>query len=180
MLEIIVDENEIYNAQLSKFITIPSCSLILEHSLISLSKWESKWKIPYLSEKPRTARQELDYIRCMAIPPIKNDLVFEVLTPENIKEIRDYIENPMTATVIKEPKGSNGKKQVMTAEILYSRMFYNGIPMECQKWHLNRLITLIRVCEEKNAPPKKMSKQQTAQWNAQQNAARRAQYNTRG
>jgi len=181
MLEITTMEDEFFDQQTNKFIPIPSCTLTLEHSLISLAKWESKWHIPYLGESAKTENQELDYIRCMVIGTTPNIVVFNSLSEVNILKIRDYINNPMTATTFQKKKNDRPRKnEVITAEVLYSRMFTHGISMECQKWHLNRLLTLIRVCDLQNAPKDKMTKKQTAQWNAEQNAARRAKYNTRG
>jgi len=179
MLEITVPENEFFHPGQNKFISSPSCILSLEHSLISVAKWEAKWHTPYLNAKQRTFAQELDYIRCMVIGPVKNDYVFSALSSDNIAQIRSYIDDPMTATTFSKSPNSMSK-QVVTAEILYSRMFADNIPMECQKWHLNRLLTLIRVCDSKNSPPTKMNKKQTAAHYAEQNALRRAQYNTKG
>lgn len=179
MLEITVPENEIYNSTTNTFVTVPSCVITLEHSLISVAKWESKWRIPYLSAKKRTGRQELDYIRCMAVGPVKDKHVFEVLSAENISQIREYIDEPMTATTFTKSERP-ASKDVVTSEVLYCRMFANNIPMECQKWHLNRLLTLIRVCDASAGPRQKMTKRQTATRYAEQNALRRAKYNTRG
>lgn len=179
MLEITVPESELYLSEENRFVTVPSCVLSLEHSLISVAKWESKWHIPYLNASKRTKAQDLDYIRCMVVGPIKNDFVFSALTPENIQQIRNYIDDTMTATTFsKTPPSRN--KQVVTAEVLYARMFANNIPMECQKWHLNRLLTLIRVCDTASSPPSKMDKKQLAARYAEQNALRRAQHNTKG
>ena len=180
MLEIKVLENEIYLPKINKFITIPECTLTLEHSLISLAKWESKWNTPYFDYNDKTRAQNLDYIRCMVIGKIKNDATFDVLSPENITTITDYINAPMTATTFQKRGHSKNKREIVTAETIYARMFAHRIPMECEKWHLNRLLTLLRVCDLQNSPREKMTKQQTASWNAQQNAARRAKYNTRG
>ena len=180
MLEILVPENEFYQASQNRFITIPSCVLTLEHSLISIAKWESKWHLPYLSSAvKRTSAQELDYIRCMSVGPVKNDFIFSALSPDNLEQIRNYIDDTMTATTFSKTQPSRNR-QIVTAEVLYARMFANNIPMECQKWHLNRLLTLIRVCDTMNNPPTKMSKKQTAARYAEQNALRRAQHNTKG
>ncbi len=179
MLEIIVPENEFYHPGKNKFITVPSCTLSLEHSLISIAKWESKWHQPYLNAQKRTSAQELDYVRCMVIGTVKNDYVFSALSPENIKQIQEYIDDTMTATTFSKTPHSTSK-QIVTAEILYSRMFANNIPMECQKWHLNRLLCLIRVCDASGAPPSKMSKKDTAARYADQNALRRAQFKSKG
>lgn len=180
MLEIKIKEDEIYQAHLNKFVTIPSCTITLEHSLISLAKWESKWHVPYLSKVPKTVEQEKDYIRSMVIGNIPNPYIFDVLSVNNILEIRDYMDNPMTATTFTKTSKSNTKKEIITAEVIYSRMFANNISIECQKWHLNRLFALIHACDLTNNPRQKMSKRETAIWNAEQNAARRARYNTRG
>jgi hypothetical protein len=180
MLEITIKENEFYQQSTNKFIQIPSCVLTLEHSLISLAKWESKWGVPYFDNNRKTPAQDLDYIRCMVVGSIKNEHVFDALSVENIMQIQDYIAAPMTATTFQKKSRTKPKKEVMTAEVIYAHMFANNIPMECQKWHLNRLLTLLKVCDLQNAPKEKMSKKQTALWNAEQNAARRAKYNTRG
>lgn len=181
MLEITIEAKEFYNQQQNRFITTQPCTLTLEHSLISLAKWESKWHIPYLSDVEKTAEQELDYIRCMIIGSVPNEDILKALSIENILEIKSYIDNPMTATRFsKRSNQKKTKKEIITAEVIYSRMCENNIPIECQKWHLNRLLTLIRVCDLNNGPKEKMSKKDTAAWMAQQNAARRAKYNSRG
>lgn len=180
MLEINTMEDEFYDSRINKFIQIPACTFILEHSLISLAKWESKWHIPYFDNTQKTPIQDLDYIRCMVIGNIKNEHVFNNLSSENIIRIRDYIDNPMTATTFNKKSNGKTRKSVTTAETIYAHMFANSIPLECQKWHLNRLLTLLRVCDLQNSPREKMSKKQTAAWNAEQNAARRSRLNTRG
>ena len=182
MLEMSIAEKEIYDGSSNTFIQIPSCILTLEHSLISLAKWESKWEIPYLDGKPKTLKQDRDYIRCMVIGPIKHNEIFDHLEQTEILLIQAYMQAPMTATTFatQKPTQVKPKKEVITAEVLYSRMFMHHIPMECQKWHLNRLLTLIKVCDLQNAPKEKMTKKQSAMWAAEQNAARRAKYNTRG
>ena len=181
MLEIIVPKTELYISEQNRFIDVPSCALSLEHSLISVAKWESKWHIPYLNASKRTVAQDMDYIRCMVVGTVKNDDVFISLpyNPEIMQQIRNYIDDPMTATTFaKTPPSRN--KQIVTAEVLYARMFANNIPMECQKWHLNRLLTLIRVCDTAHSPPAKADKKQLAARYAEQNALRRAQLNTKG
>ncbi len=181
MLEIRVPASEVYQAWNNTFINVQSCVLTLEHSLISVAKWEAKWHIPYLNARKKTTAQDLDYIRCMVIGPVKDDAIFAALSSENIADIRKYIDDTMTATTFSESLNTKKhSKEVVTAEILYHRMFTNNIPMECQKWHLNRLLTLIRVCDTKNSPPSKMNKKQTASHYAEQNALRRAKYNTKG
>ena len=179
MLEITVPSDEIYLPKQNRLVSIQSCILTLEHSLISISKYEAKWHTPYLNMKERSREQELDYIRCMVVGSIKDDRVFSILTPENLAQIRAYMDDSMTATTFPNTSHSSSR-EVVTAESLYYRMFANNIPMECQKWHLNRLLTMIRVCDAKRGPKTKMTKQQTAAYYAEQNALRRAKYNSRG
>ena len=155
MLEIITKEDEYYDQRINKFIEIPSCTLTLEHSLISLAKWESKWHEPYFGVTEKTNEQELDYIRCMVVGKIKDERVFNSLSIDNLIEIKKYIANPMTATTFKKKTTGRNKKEIITAESLYASMFTHRISMECQKWHLNRLLTLLRVCDLKNTPREK-------------------------
>lgn len=179
MLEITIEAKEFYNQEQNRFITTSPCTLTLEHSLISLAKWESKWHIPYLSNTEKTAEQELDYIRCMIIGNIPNEDILKALSVDNVLDIKVYIDDPMTATVFSKNQ-KKMKREVITAEVIYSRMFENNIPIECQKWHLNRLLTLIRVCDLNSSPKQKMTKKETLAYYAAQNTARRAKYNSRG
>lgn len=181
MLRLVIPlEDEKWDENKQEFITPKMQTLQLEHSLVSLSKWESKWNRPFLSRKDMTTEETIDYIKCMTLTPNVNPEVYARLTPEHIEQVRNYIMAPMTATVFS--KGSNGKgsREIVTAELIYYWMITLNIPFECQKWHLNRLVTLIRVCNIKNAPPKKRSKREIMSRNAAINAARRAQLNSRG
>lgn len=181
MLRIIVPATEQWDAAKEEFV-YPNREQILEleHSLVSLSKWESKWCKPFIDTKDKTFEENLDYIRCMTLNKNVDPTVYTRLTTDNVREINEYIESPMTATWFNENKKPGGKKEVLTAEIIYYLMIAHRIPFECQKWHLNRLLTLIRVCNLKNEPPKKMSKAETMRSNAALNAARRKKYNTKG
>ena len=159
----------------------PRCqTLQLEHSLVSLSKWESKWQKPFYSKKEMTDEEALDYIKCMTLSKNVDPDVYKHITRENVKEVMDYIENPMTATTFGKNDKGQVNKEVITSELIYYWMIASNIPFECQKWHLNRLITLIRVCSIKNTPPKKRSKREIMSRNAALNAARRQQMNTSG
>lgn len=180
MLELKIKGDETYDERTNKFIQIPECTITLEHSLISLAKWESKWQMPYFDDKKKTPAQDLDYIRCMVIGNVKNEQIFNLLSHEDLKKIQDYIAAPMTATTFHKKSRNRPRKDVMTAEVIYAHMFAHSIPIECQKWHLNRLLTLLKVCDLQNSPKEKMTKKQTAMWYAEQNAARKAKYNTRG
>lgn len=164
-----------------EFVVPEYATLKLEHSLISLSKWESKWCKPFYSKKAKTAEETIDYVKCMTITPNVDPSVYLKLTQGNLNEILKYIEAPMTATHFSnnEEKGTINRETV-TSELIYYWMVALNIPFECEKWHINRLITLIRVCNVKNQPPKKMSKRQIMSRNAALNAARRKQLNSKG
>lgn len=180
MLQIVVPGAELFDERTGKRIRSKTAVLQLEHSLVSLSKWESKWKKPYLNNTEITPEMSLDYIRCMTLTQHVDPQVYNFLTQENMQEIRDYIDDPMTATTFKQISRP-GVKQVITAEIIYYWMVTLGIPWDpCQKWHLNRLMTLIRVCDEKNAPSKRMSKRDALARQRSINQARRAKYHTNG
>lgn len=156
-------------------------TLQLEHSLVSLSKWESKWKKAFYSTNSNITNEEmLDYIKCMTLTKNVGMDVYNHLTPDNIKEIRDYINDSMTATTFSKEGNGSKNREVITSELIYYWMIASNIPFECQKWHLNRLITLIRVCSVKNNPPKKRSRREIMSRNAALNASRRQQMNSKG
>lgn len=181
MLELIVPiEPEKWDEKTESFIE-PKCVVLnLEHSLVSLSKWESRWCKPFLSQRKQTAEEVLDYIKCMTITSDVDPNVYNHLTEENILKVKEYIAAPMTATRVSEDKNAKRSREILTAELIYYSMISLQIPFECQDWHLNRLITLIKVCNRKNAPPKKTNKRDLMRQNAELNAARRKQLNTRG
>lgn len=180
MLRITVPaSNELWDEKNQMFVTAKEQTLQLEHSLVSLSKWESKWcKAFFNSDK--TPEELVDYIKCMTLARNVPPEVYERLTAENIREINDYIEAPMTATYFSQEQRTGNSREVITAELIYYWMIALNIPFECQKWHINRLLTLIRVCNIKNQPAKKMSRRDILSRNAQLNAARRAKLNTKG
>lgn len=180
MLQITVPGIELWDEEAQEFIYSKEQTLQLEHSLISLSKWESKWCKPYLSKKDKTYEEVLDYIKCMTLTPNVKPEVYKCLTEENIDAIQKYIKAPMTATYISDNKNGGGIREPVTSELIYYWMISLNIPIEFQKWHLNRLITLIKVCNIKNAPPKKMGRRALMSRNAALNASRRKQLNTKG
>ena len=180
MLEITIPEQELFNEATNEFITIRSQTLKLEHSLVSISKWESKWKVPFLDKGKKTREQTIDYIRCMTITQNVNPMVYMGVTNKNIEEISAYIDDPMTATWFNEQQKRTGQKEIVTSELIYYWMIALNIPMECQRWHLNRLLTLVRVCNIKNQQPKKMSKSEIYSRNRALNAARRQSINSKG
>ena len=152
----------------------------LEHSLVSLSKWESKWHKAFLTKTEKTEEEMRDYIRCMTITQNVDPDVYKYLSHGNIAEIRQYIDDPMTATYISDDKNSKGGRETVTSELIYYWMISLNIPDRFEKWHLNRLMTLIKVCNVKNSPKKRRSKRDIASQYASINAARRKQLNTKG
>lgn len=172
--------HEGWDEEKQEFIDPITSTLMLEHSLVSLSKWESKWHKPFLSKEQKTEEEILDYIKCMTITEDVDPNIYRYLTVNDFKKVNDYIENPMTATTFPDEKTSKNNREIVTSELIYYWMIALTIPFECEDWHLNRLLTLIRVCNIKNAPPKKMSKGEIMRRNTALNEARRKQLNTRG
>ena len=179
MLKIVIPGIELYDEEKEEFITTKPQTLHLEHSLVSLAKWESKWNKPFLTKDNKTYEETIDYIRCMTITQNVSEDTYRLLTSENIQQINEYINLPMTATTFSNQK-KTPSKEIVTAEIIYYWMISLNIPFECQKWHLNRLLTLINVCNIKNQPKKKMSKRDILNRNKALNKARREALNTRG
>lgn len=180
MLHITIPAIEQWDEINEQFIRTKEQSLVLEHSLVSLSKWESKWCKPFLAKEEKTHEEIIDYVRCMTITQNVNPDAYKYLTRENLKEINEYIDAPMTATWFNEDKNKTGKNQQVTSEIIYYWMIAFNIPSEYQKWHLNKLMTLIRVCDIKNRPKKKRSRKDVISQAAALNAARRKQLNSKG
>ncbi len=179
MLKITIPGREMFNEKTQEFFNMKEYTLQLEHSLVSVSKWESKWNKPFLDKKPKSIEETIDYIRCMTITQNISPDVYNNLTQENIDAVNKYIDAPMTATTFSNNKGKINN-EVITSELIYYWMTALNVPMEAQKWHLNRLLTLIRVCNVKSQPGKKMSKRDIMQRNASLNAARRAKLNSKG
>lgn len=173
-------EDEKWDESKQEFIPPKTQMLQLEHSLVSLSKWESTWNKPFLSAKDMTYEETIDYIKCMTLTSNVNSKIYDYLTPAHIDQIRNYIAAPMTATTFSKDNSGKPSREVVTSELIYYWMIVLNIPFECQKWHLNRLITLIKVCNVKNNPPKKSSKREIMSRNAALNAARKQRLNTKG
>lgn len=180
MLTIKIPAREFFDEKTQTFFTTKEQTLQLEHSLISISKWESKWQKPFLSiNKKKTLEETIDYIKCMTITKNVDSNIYNYLSNENMNEINTYIESPMTATTFSDnTKGRS--REIITSELIYYWMISLNIPMECQQWHINRLLTLIRVCNVKNTPPKKMSRKDIANRYASLNAARRSKLHSKG
>lgn len=180
MLRLTIPATEYYNEATNEFTTIGEQVLEMEHSLLSLSKWESKWHKPFLGQDEKTQEELLDYFRCMTITKNVSPIVYYALTPDNVRALTNYMNDSMTATHFSESSNKKFSREIITAEIIYYWMIEFGIPLMCEKWHLNRLLTLVRVCSEKNAPAKKMSKNELFARNRMLNTKRRAQLHSRG
>lgn len=179
MLQIVVPASERYDEVNNLFINTKEQTIKLEHSLVSISKWETKWNKPFLATKEKTMEETKSYVKCMTLTQNVDPEVYESLTAENYDSIKNYINAPMTATWFSNVhKSSSG--EVVTSEIIYYWMITLNIPFECQKWHLNRLFTLVKVCNEKNAPSNRMSKQAILSRNKALNDSRRARLHTKG
>lgn len=169
-----------WDEQKQEFVEPKVCILRLEHSLVSLSKWESKWCKPFLSTKDLSYEETLDYIKFMTLTQNVKPEVYSRITTEHVRQIREYIGAPMTATTFREMPNSKPNREIVTAELIYHWMIELNIPFECQKWHLNRLITLIKVRNIKLQPPKKANKRQTMANYAAINEARKKHLNSKG
>ena len=181
MLQLVIPLGpEIFDDEKQEFISPETKTLQLEHSLLSPSKWESKWCKPFFSKEEKTPEETIDYIKCMTITQNVKDEIYYYLTRDNIVQINKYIEAPMTATTFSKNRKGGGSKEIITSELIYCWMIQLNIPSEYQKWHLNRLLTLIQVCNVKNEPPKKMSDKEIMSRNRALNAARKKKLNTRG
>lgn len=178
MIKIVISGQELYDEEKNEFLYIPQTILKLEHSLISISKWESKWHKSFIYTKEKTNEEYLDYVKCMTINGPFDDDVYLGLTNKDWKEIVDYINDPMTATTVKEEQGR--ANEIVTAELIYYWMIAYGVPFECEKWHLNRLLTLLKVCSAKNKPQKNMSRREIYEQNRALNNARRRAHHTKG
>lgn len=185
MLEVIINDTEIFNDKTNEIIFVNGSKLKLEHSLVSIQKWESRWHKPFLSKKEEKSFDEIiDYIRCMTLNEneIIDPLVYTIIPRETVNKILEYLKDPMTATTFSNRKrnGPIGRQRVVTAEIIYYWMITLNIPIEFQYWHINRLMTLIQVINEENGPKDKMSKRDILERNKRLNEERLKRLKTRG
>lgn len=179
MLTITIPGSEYYDESRNEFVETRSQTIQLEHSLVSISKWESKWQKPFLNTNDKTKEETLDYLRCMTLTQNVDPNIYRSIPRSIIQQVADYINAPMTATTFRD----HGKpsREIVTSELIYYWMIASQIPFECQKWHLNRLLTLIKICGIKNSNQgKKMSRREIASQNRALNAARRASLGTSG
>lgn len=180
MLTIIIPGIELYDETHEEFVEKPPITLELEHSLVSLSKWESIYEKPFLTDSEKTPQEILTYIQVMVLSPDFSPEVLNRLTQENLNEINRYIDAKMTATWFSNTQNQPRSREIITAELIYYWMISLNIPIEFQYWHLNRLFTLIKIFNIKNTPPKKMRQSELMARNRQLNEQRKAALNTRG
>ena len=189
--KVIIQGKEMFNPRTNQFFDTPDIEFEIEHSLFAIRKWESKWHIHYIGNQNKTPEQILDYIKCMTITPNIEDSVYNKLTRQNLKDINDYMENPMTATTFKEKKNKKKEEKTssfITNEIIYWWMTELNIPQEYQYWHINQLMTLIKVINikheeaEEKSKNKGKNKSNNVDVDARRrlNEARRNKYNSKG
>ena len=181
MLEIqVAVGQEYYDEEKEEFVYPKIVTLQLEHSLVSISKWESTWCKPFISKTEKTYEETLDYIKCMTLTKNVDDEVYEYINQDHVDKIKTYINAPMTATTFSADNTKKGKSEIITSELIDYWMISLGINFECRKWHLNRLLTLIQVCNIKNTPPKKRSKRDILNQYEAINKANREKFKSKG
>ena len=180
MLSITIPAVEYFDEINEEFVQVSEQKLQLEHSLVSVSKWEQKWHKPFLNTNTKTREEKADYVRCMTLTQNVDPRVYMGIPDDVMEKITEYIDDPMTAAWFPEEKNSKTSREIITNEIIYYWMIALDIPSDYQKWHLNRLITLIRVCNAKNKPSKKMGRKEILAQNRAINEARRKALGTRG
>lgn len=188
MLNIVIPGVEYFDEKQNCFVEVKTTKLQLEHSLFSIEKWEAKWHKPFYNwSEEKTEEERIDYIRCMTITQNVDPKIYHLIPNQVKKQIEEYMNDPMTATWFRKEEGKPRNREVITSEIIYWWMFAQGIPLECQKWHINRLLTQIRVCSEKNKESsdpksgkrKRMSRKSLADRKSL-NQSRKSELNSRG
>lgn len=181
MLSINIPETELFDEETDRFMKVKPQSLNLEHSLISISKWETNHCKPFLTKEKKSTEEILDYIRCMIINPPKNVDIVKAFTSKEINEVIEYINKKKTATTVtffsKQP---HSKQETITSELVYYWMFSAGIAIECEKWPLDRLFALIKIFGAKNAPKQKGTNREYKRMQSDINAKRRAALHSKG
>jgi hypothetical protein len=180
MLLILVGEEEMFNDETQEFIQVEQFSLELEHSLASLSKWESKFEKPFLGNSPHTKKETFEYLKMMVVTENVPSEIFERLSRDNLESINEYIDSKQSATIFNEMPNRKSSREIITSELIYYWMVAFTIPFECEHWHLNRLFALIRICGIKNSKDQKMPKDKIARQYRDLNEQRKAKLNTRG
>lgn len=179
MLKLTIKGDEYFDDETSMFVYSDPTTVTIEHSLVTVSKWESIWMKPFLSKTPKTNEEMFSYLECMMLDTDDTKQLVRKLTKSQVDTISNYIDSPMTATTVSDNRKS-GSRQIVTSELIYSWMVALNIPFECENWHLNRLLMLIKVCNAQHEPPKKMSNREILARNKALNDSRRKALGTRG
>lgn len=180
MLTITIPEKELFDESQSRFVKMEGGTFQIEHSLAAIAKWEAKWGVPFLAKTQKTVEESLDYIRCMTVTPDVDPALYNQIDGKIMKEINDYIESKQTATTIRRMGPQKPNREIVTSEVIYYWMVAANIPPEYDKWHLNRLLTLIEVYSVKSGPQKKMGRKEALAQQRALNESRKAKYKTRG
>lgn len=180
MLKLIINQQDYYDELTSEFVKLEGHTIELEHSLLSLSKWESIYQVPFLGPETKTSEQIMTYIKCMILTPNVDESIFQHFTQEDLDKIDKYINSKESATTFGIMPQQKGPGEVITSELIYYWMVAFNIPFEYEKWHINRLFSLVRICNIKNSKPKKMSRHEIAEQNRALNEQRKKQLNTTG
>ena len=180
MLTITIPPSELFDEARSEFLTTPGATIVAEHSLLALSKWESKFKRPLLASPEFSLEDLKSYFECMCFTPDVPSEVFQNANSATLSRVSEYLMDPHTATTVPRSKGSTLDRETVTSELIYYWMVALNIPFETETWNLNRLITLIEVCNHKSQKPKKTSRAELYSRNRELNRQRRAKYSTKG
>lgn len=180
MLKLTILGEEHFDDEKQEFVTRGDVTLALEHSLVSLSKWEQIWEKPFLGSEEKSAEETFSYVQCMVVTEDFPPEVFSRLSNDNIKQINDYIDSKMTATWFADTKETTKSRETITSELIYYWMVALNMPMTWESRHLNNLFTMIRVLNEKNQPEKKLSRGEIAARNRKLNEERKARFGTQG
>lgn len=153
--------------------------LQFEHSLRSLSKWESKNKIAFLAGREKTPAQMVDYYRCMLLSPEDPDLVY-LLDPSQMEELTNYINENQTASSVPNEGPTQYNPETTTSELVYFWMTALKINWEAQDWHFSRLMMLVQITSYKQQPPKKRNPREVLSDMRRENERRKKLFNTSG
>lgn len=176
----IPETTDLWDSANEEFISVPKTTLRLAHSLVSISKWEAHWHKSYFETRDKTSEEAMDYIKCMTIDRNVDPLVYYVLSEKDVAKIEAYLNDPMTATKIYNPTEQTKNREKLTSELIYYLMISYNIPVEFERWHINRLLTLLEVFQVKTTPPKKRSRAELAKYYAELNAKRCKEWGTSG
>lgn len=180
MLRIIIEGDELFDESTNEFSRVGDIVIDLEHSLVSLSKWESMYQKPFLSSEKRSTEEIFGYLKAMMLDADIDSNLVRRFSQKTIDQIQEYIDSSQSATTFGNMPARNGPGEVITSELIYYWIVSYNIPFEVERWHLNRLFSLIRICNLKNSKPKRMSRNEIAQRNRELNAQRRAELGTSG